>query len=141
MPPKNKIKIIIDTNLFISFLIGKRLSNLKNAIINSKVLLVLSEQNINEIKIVTARPKFQKYFQKNDVDDLIDLLHSIGRIIKISTEPNICRDPKDNFLLALAEKSKAMYLVTSDKDLLEIIEYKETQIISFQSFEKIINSL
>ncbi|NOX46158.1 MAG: putative toxin-antitoxin system toxin component, PIN family [Chlorobi bacterium] len=67
MQAKKRIRIIIDTNLFISFLIGKRLGKLKEYLVNSGVALILSEQNILEIKLVTTRPKFRRYFSKNDV--------------------------------------------------------------------------
>lgn len=138
MPRKKKIKVIIDTNLFISFLIGKRLAGLKQTLINSTVQLIFSEQNIEELKIVTGRPRFEKYFDKNDVKDLIELIYAIGKIEKIIKEPEICRDPKDNFLLALSDKGKADYLVTGDSDLLTIREFKNTKIITIDQFEKII---
>jgi putative PIN family toxin of toxin-antitoxin system len=60
MPEKKKIKIIIDTNLFISFLIGKRLVGLKQTLVNSIIQLIFSEQNIKELQIVTSRPNFKK---------------------------------------------------------------------------------
>jgi len=138
MPRKRKINVIIDTNLFISFLIGKRLAGLKQTLIHSIVRLIFSEQNIEELKTVTGRPKFEKYFNKNDVVDLIDLIYTIGKIEKIIKEPEICRDPKDNFLLALSDKGKADYLVTGDSDLLTIGEYKKTRIITIDKLEKII---
>ncbi len=138
MPRKKKIKIIIDTNLFISFLIGKKLARLKHHLVHSKVQLIFSKQNIDELKMVTERPKFKKYFDSKDVADLIDLIFSIGKIITITKEPKICKDPKDNFLLALSEKSNADYLISSDNDLLIIGEYKNTKIITIKEFEDII---
>lgn len=131
MPEKKKINIIIDTNLFISFLIGKRLKKLHQLITDSLIQLIFAEQNIEELKIVTARPKFRRYFNNEEVDDIIDLIYAIGKVYKVSNEPNICRDPKDNFLLSLAEKSKADYLISGDKDLLDIGIYKKTRIISY----------
>jgi len=138
MPKRKKVKSIIDTNLFVSFLIGKRLKGLKKLIVDSEMSLIFSEQNISELQLVTKRPKLQQYFNKEEVDELINFIFNIGHIYKITTEPNICRDPKDNFLLGLAEKSKADYLVTGDKDLLEIKLYKKTIIINIEQFEKMI---
>jgi uncharacterized protein len=138
MHETKRIKTVIDTNLFISFLIGKRLSGLKHALINSKIQLILSEQNINELIFVTQRPKFKKYFNNEDVYDLIDLLRTVGKVINVTDEPNICRDPKDNFLLALSEKSRADYLVTGDNDLLTIKKYKGTRIVTAETFEDLI---
>jgi putative PIN family toxin of toxin-antitoxin system len=138
--PKSNIKTIIDTNLFISFLIGKRLSGLKKLLTNSRVDLIFAEQNIKELRIVTSRNKFRKYFPPNDVNDLIDFVRIIGKVYKIEKVPKICRDPKDDFLLALAKKSKADYLVTGDVDLLVLKTYGKTNIISAAVFEKIIHS-
>ena len=138
MPRSKTIKVIIDTNLFISFLIGKRLIKLKQLLVNSQIKLIFSEQNILELKLVTDRPKFRKYFNKNDVIDLIDLIYSIGKITKVTRHPQICRDPKDNYLLALSDLGKADYLVSSDKDLLDIRQYKTTKIISIDDLEKIL---
>ncbi len=135
-----RIRIIIDTNLFISFLIGKQLRKLKNYLVNSRVVLILTKQSILEIKLVTARPKFKKYFSENDVEDLIDLIQAIGYIYEISDIPKICRDPKDDFLLGLAEKGKADYLITGDNDLLILNTYKKTKIITVAEFEQIWNN-
>lgn len=141
MPGKKKVKIIIDTNLFISFLIGKRLAGLKQTLVNSIIQLIFSEQNLKELQVVTSRPKFKKYFNENDVTDLIDLIHTIGKVIKVTREPEICRDPKDNFLLALSDKGKADYLVSGDNDLLSIGEYKGTKIITIEELEELIKKL
>lgn len=52
--------------------------------------------------------------------------------------PSICRDPKDDFLLELSRASRADYLITGDKDLLELEKYKKTEIIPAKEFENIL---
>lgn len=138
--PAKKIKVIIDTNLFISFLIGKKLSKLKKLISHSGIVLIFSHQHILELKLVTSRSKFNKYFNQDNVNELIDLIYSFGRIVHVTEEPEVCRDPKDNFLLGLAEKSKANYLVSGDNDLLDMNHYKKTKIVSAEVFSKIIET-
>jgi len=138
MPGKRKIKVILDTNLFISFLIGKRLKSLKSSLVNSDVILIFAEQNIQELQIVARRNKFRRYFHEEDVNDLIDFIQIIGKIYKIDEYVEICRDPKDDFLLALAKKGKADYLVSGDKDLLVLETYQKTKIIAVDEFEKIL---
>ena len=46
----------------------------------------------------------------------------------------ICRDPNDNFLLALAKDGNADYLLTGDKDLLELKKSGKTKIKTITSF-------
>ena len=137
MQKSKTIKVIIDTNLFVSFLIGKQLQGLKGLLINFRLELIFAEQNIQELRIVTQRPKFIKYFKAEDMNDLIELIKAIGQIYTIDKVPNICRDPKDNYLLELARKGKADYLVTGDTDLLEIGKYKGTKIVTIKEFERI----
>jgi len=48
----------------------------------------------------------------------------------------ICRDPKDDFLLGLAEIAKADYLVTGDRDLLILKKHKMTRIVTVREFEQ-----
>jgi hypothetical protein len=138
MPKSKKIKVIIDTNLFISFLIGRKLHGLKELLIDFRIELIFAEQNIQELRMVSQRPKFKKYFKSDDLDDLIDLIKAIGRVIEIVDVPDVCRDPKDNYLLELARISKSDYLVTGDIDLLEIGSYKGTKIITAKEFDRIV---
>ena len=60
MPVQKPSRVIIDTNLWISFLIGKELQNLKDLIVNERVKLITTNQLIVELKIVTSREKLKK---------------------------------------------------------------------------------
>lgn len=138
MKKRKQIKVIIDTNLWISFLIGKRLKNLQNLISENQVIIVISDQILEEIEIVTKRPKISKYFPENKAIEFISFLKVIGDSVKIKSNTCICRDDKDNFLLSLAKDGKADYLVTGDKDLLVIGLFEKTKIIDFNEFERIL---
>ena len=124
MPEKPTIKVIIDTNLWISFLIGKELANLKQLIVDRTIQVVLCEQIIEEINLVTQRPKLQKYFSATKVQELLELLRIIGLWIEVTSEVSICRDAKDNYLLALAKDSQADFLITGDGDLLTLVNFE-----------------
>lgn len=129
------IKVIFDTNVWISFLIGKRLSLVKNYISDGYIIIVTTEQLLTEIKLVTGREKLKKYFPKESVKELIELLETISENVEIQQKHFINRDLKDNFLLDLIDYSKADYLITGDKDLLELNPFKTAQILTPQEFE------
>jgi len=130
-------RVIVDTNVMISFLIGKRLQKLKNKLSDLSFTLILTDQLINELKLVTSRPKFRKYFDRQDVNEFIELISIIGLTYKIQDIPDVCRDPKDNFLLGLCLTGNADFLVTGDNDLLDLVAYKGTKIIKVSEFEKL----
>ncbi|WP_373525622.1 putative toxin-antitoxin system toxin component, PIN family [Nostoc sp.] len=134
MQENKTIKIIIDTNLWISFLIGKELKQLQNLLLEETIQVVVSEEILEEIILVTQRPKLQKYFPPNKVNELIQILRTVGLFINIISEVYVCRDAKDNYLLALAKDSDANFLLTGDQDLLEIAKFERTEIITYQQF-------
>ncbi|MCF8229846.1 MAG: putative toxin-antitoxin system toxin component, PIN family [Bacteroidales bacterium] len=111
-------KVILDTNLWISFLISKSLDEIDNLIIDGKIKLIFSKESIEEFITVAKRPKFKNYFNDNDINNLLRLFDNYGKLIDVSVEITDCRDFKDNFLLSLAVESKSDYLVTGDTDLL-----------------------
>lgn len=53
MPSQKPSRIIIDTNIWISFLIGKELQYLKDLIVSEKVRIITTDQLLTEIRLVT----------------------------------------------------------------------------------------
>lgn len=136
---RKNIRVIFDTNVWISFLIGKKLSSLKDYIIDKSITIIVTEQLLEEIRVVTQRNKLKKYFSENSVKELLELMEIVAENVKIKPTHFISRDLKDNFLLDLIEFSKADYLVTGDKDLLEHNPFKTAQILNPVEFENYLN--
>ncbi len=132
-------RVIIDTNIWISFLIGKQFTSMKELLITAIIQPIFSVQLLDELLITTQKPKLQKYFQKDKVDNLMIFLKEIGEIIESQSIVSDCRDPKDNYLLALAKDSNADFLITGDQDLLVLEVFNQTGIVTYQDFLKIIN--
>lgn len=124
------MRIIIDTNLWISFLITKRLVKLDTLFLRDDVVLLFSEELLAELIEVAQRPKFSKYFSPTDLNKLLDLLTEMSEIIEVQSSVDICRDVEDNFLLALAKDGRANYLITGDQNLLTIKQFGQTQIVT-----------
>jgi len=134
----NTVRVVIDTNIWIRFLIGKTLSGLSEAIISGQVIMLFSNDLFSELIEVLNRPKFKKYFSASAIEELIALLYEKVELIEIINHFNDCRDPKDNFLLDLAVSGHANYLVTGDADLLILNPFQGVEIISYQAFQNII---
>lgn len=129
-------RVVIDTNLWISFLITKDFKKLDGKIKSGRVKLLFSLELIEEFLTVANRTKFKKYFGKDDLGLLLDLFDVYGELVDIRSKVKVCRDPKDNFLLSLAKDAKANFLITGDKDLLTIKKFEQTKIIEFSEFIK-----
>lgn len=126
-------KVILDTNLWISFLITRKLDFL-DKLLGKNIHLIFSKELIEEFLEVAQRPKFEKYFSTDDVKYLLRLFREYGKWIEIKSAVNDCRDTKDNFLLNLAIDGKADFLITGDKDLLTLENINQTKIITLAEF-------
>jgi hypothetical protein len=67
-------KVILDTNIWISFLISKDFNFLDGFIEKGKVILIFSEELFSEFISVSKRPKFQKYFKNGTLKTCLGLL-------------------------------------------------------------------
>lgn len=66
-----KIKIVVDTNIFISAFLGsKNAKFLLKEIINDEYTLIMSQQQLEEIETVWKRPKFSKYITPGELMNL-----------------------------------------------------------------------
>jgi len=132
--PKKKSRIVIDTNIWISFLLTKDYSPLDKIISSPNLTLIFSNQLIEEFIEVATRPKFSRYFSSADLEELLLQMKFHGKFITVTSSVAICRDAKDNFLLSLSQDGKATQLITGDKDLLDIKKHRGTQIVTLTKF-------
>lgn len=126
---KNK-RVILDTNLWISYLITNSFNEIDEFIQEEKIILIFSEELLDEFIEVAKKPKLKKFFLTKDVESLLTTFNEFAELISIESQIDVCRDKKDNFLLNLAIDGKADYLVTGDKDLLILENIGKTQILT-----------
>jgi putative PIN family toxin of toxin-antitoxin system len=134
-----KCSIIIDTNLWISFLLSKKFNFIDDLLHSRKIQLVFCEELLEELAEVTSRPKLNKFFTRNDWKLIFDIIDRYAIYIAVISDVTVCRDAKDDFLLSLAKDSKADYLLTGDKDLLSLKTFENTQIMTITEFQAKIN--
>lgn len=72
----NPLRIVIDTNIWISFLIGKSITGLSEAIISGQVIVLFSDDLFSELIEVLKRPKFKKYFSEPAIENLVTILYN-----------------------------------------------------------------
>lgn len=134
MPKSKHQRIILDTNLWVSFIISNELRYLETLLFENRVRLLFSNELIQELKSTIGKPKLRKYFPDNSLEKMLNAFEPYVDFIHVKSKVDICRDPKDNFLLELAKDGKADYLLTGDMDLLEIKKFKQTEIVTFRNY-------
>ena len=129
MQTNPKHRLVIDTNLWISFLLTRDFQKIDRFFSSKDITLIFSQELLDEFIEVANRPKFENYFSFNDLKDLLIKLRLKAEFIVVTSILEICRDPKDNFLLTLAQDGKATHLITGDKDLLILQKTGNTKIL------------
>ena len=128
-------RVILDTNVWISFLIGKQIQRLRPLLARQAAIIIVAPELLDELSEVVQRPKLARYFSPERAQDLLHYLCLQGEVVRITSEVKLCRDPKDNFLLALAKDGQADFLVTGDQDLLVLGSFDQARIITPSAFE------
>lgn len=129
------MKVLFDTNLWISFMIGKRLSSFADVLCNHDIQVYMSEQLLNEIQTVIARPKFNSIISIESRQAFIDMVDNICYWTPITIQAKSpIRDIKDLFILSMAESVPVDYIVSGDKDLTVLKSHAGIPIISYSDF-------
>ena len=111
-------RVILDTNLFVRGLLkGPVTMPLIQAWRDGRFQLVTSEELLTELFEVLSRPKFARYFTRDDVWELGELIYERAEMVEPTLHVTLCRDPKDDIFLDVAITGKVSYLVTGDDDL------------------------
>ena len=132
---RQKCRIIIDTNLWISFLLSKRFDFISKLLESGKIELVFCNELLAELVEVTERPKLRRFFTIDEWTFIFKIIERYAVHISVVSSVSICRDTKDNFLLSLAKDAKANYLITGDNDLLVLKTFETTQIVTMSEFK------
>ena len=129
-------RIIIDTNLWISFLISNQYNQLDFLISSKKCTFIFSQDLLDEFLEVASRPKLRSYFSNSDIESLLEIISEYSEFIEVISKIVFLQDGKDDFLLSLAVDGEADYLITGDKELIEVGKFNKTEIISMSEFLK-----
>ena len=131
--PARPWRVVVDTNAWLSaFLdpdsvVGRRLLRRR---LDARFVLVYSQELQEEILRVLRRPKFSKYIPAEKMAGYESEIQRFP-LLPVSTVVDVCRDPKDNFLLALCHDGQADFLLTGDQDLLVLEQFGHTRIIGW----------
>ncbi len=127
------MKITLDTNILISATFWDGASaKIIDRIENKKIDLILSKEIIEEYSEVLNYKEIQNKIQNKN----LEIKKSIGKVIALSEivipqkKFNIVKnDPDDNKIIECAVEGNVNYIITNDKHLLKLKEFRGIKII------------
>lgn len=130
------MRLILDSNIYIAAFATRGLCSdifeycLKNCeiILCEEILIEVKNKLLNKIKL-----------PKNTVKEIVSFIYEkTTSIIPQEVPPDACRDKRDLMVLGLALVADAKYIITGDKDLLVLKNFKKTKILTPRGFWKLL---
>jgi putative PIN family toxin of toxin-antitoxin system len=125
------IRAVLDTNVWVSYALaeGDTLFKLISHWEEENFISLISPQIVEELKEVLERPHIR--------EKMLTSPHRLIESIERNTEQTsgklqltgICRDPKDDMFIACAVEGGADYIVSGDRDLLDLGKFQGIRIV------------
>ena len=136
---EQKLRAVVDTNLFISGLFGKDTlsATLQNLWINRDFELATSIEILREVSRVLQYPRIKERFHPRD-----EAIRRFFRLVfrkaiftkELYSVDRITDDPSDNMILACAMEAKADFIVSRDPHLRNLKQFHGIKIIDAKEF-------
>ena len=132
------MRIVVDTNVIVSGALrtsGPPADTLATKE-SDEVIWITSELLLTEVQRVLARPHIRGRLKWDDarIAQFTDLMRRQSVVVVPSDRIDISRDPDDNRVLEAAVAGEADYIVTGDRDLLELGSYEGIRIVTPADF-------
>lgn len=136
------MRVVLDTNIWLSAIFWEGEANkVIEKAEKKKFEIIISKEILSEIiSVLNKEAKFQRFIhdRKQNIEELIRAVLSIATLIEIKTRIDLIKDhPKDNIILEAAFDGKVDYIVSYDKHILNLIEFRGLKIINPTDFLKI----
>lgn len=134
------LKAVVDTNIFVSSLLSRvgTPAQVLDAWRSRYCLLVSCESIITEIRsVLFSAPIRNKYeLQIQDIEEIVRLLHSEALLVPGNSKVSgaIPADPDDEIFLTCSLEAEADFIVSGDRHLLELKEYRGIPVLTAREF-------
>jgi putative PIN family toxin of toxin-antitoxin system len=134
---KAVMRVVLDTNVVVSALLFKTtLSKIIALWQRGAIIPAVSKDTFQELQTVLAYPKFA--LTQDEIRAMLEgEILPFFEVIEVRADvKGICADPADDKFLACALAASVDYLVSGDKALIDLKQYKSIKIIKPSEFLK-----
>lgn len=129
---KKPLKVVLDTNILVSALIfGGKPEQVYNLVLEKQITAVISMVLFSELLEILIK-KFN--FDPKRIEQLERIVKKHFKIVYPKATVNVVKDDDDNRVLEAALEGKCSYIITGDKDLLDLKIYKNIKIVTPDTF-------
>lgn len=131
------LKVVLDTNILVSSIFWSGASyKILKLITRSKIESYTSISILNELKQV-LKSKIKYNLPEAKVQEIVELTKLHSFLVYPKRQTSIAKDPKDNKFIECAIETKADYIISGDKHLLDLKKHKNIWIVTPSKFLEI----
>lgn len=137
------MRVVFDTNVWLSavFWEGEAEKLIRKAL-SKKIEIIITKDIISEIvEILNREEKFQRFIQnkRKSIEDVVRIVLISSDFIETRSKLDIIKEhEKDNIILEAALDGRADYIVSYDKHILNMLEFRKIKILSPSDFFRIL---
>lgn len=132
-------RVVLDTNIFVSMVMGRQVGKINDEWRAGKFILVVSEDIVSEYLDVLQRPKL--HLKSRTIATIVNRVYRKAEFVTPQEKiVVVLADTSDNKFLEAAITGKTDYIVSGDKHLLDLKEYRSIPIITAREFIDILET-
>lgn len=136
---RSSVRVILDVNVLIRVALRSgAAARLLRTTLESDAVVLTSIDLRDEFAKTARKPRLSGHIDWEVHNLILGILGSRCEPIQVQPPFPPCRDAADGYLLAMAEVGRADYLVTSDRDLLELGQLGSCRMVSPVDFGAIL---
>ena len=127
------MKVVVDTNVVISgVFFGGRPRQILEAVVKNQITACATTEIISEYDEIIEEMIYRKQgkLRRDILSPFIAELELVAPVTQLA----VCRDVDDDKFISCAVDTKAFYIISGDKDLLDIQQYQNIEIITAAEF-------
>ncbi len=136
-------KVVIDTNIFVSGLLGSKSSSnfIIELFLQNKFTLLITHPVLRELKEILTRKPLSRLANR-PVDEFLTLLERQAKKVSPEEKVRIIKDdPEDNKFLECALAGKADFIISGDHHLLSLRKFRGISILNSKEALKRLKAL
>lgn len=127
------MRVVLDTNIFISMALGGIVSKIDDGWKAEKFTLLVSDEIVSEYLNVLQRPKL--HLSASTISAIVNRIYRRAEFVMAIEKITVVKsDPTDNKFLEAAIAGRAEAIVSGDNHLLELKEFRAIPILSAREF-------
>ncbi len=128
-------RVIFDANWYVSASISERSRRSLFRILNDpRFSIIISAHLLFEYDDVIGRRNMRRYISPEQADRFKRWAREKTVMFVPWSTVTVCRDPDDDYLLALAKDCEANFLISGDPDLQTVKRFGITEIVTMREF-------